>query len=39
MARKANPKLIGFFVGDVMKATGGKGNPKAINEILRRLLA
>jgi aspartyl-tRNA(Asn)/glutamyl-tRNA(Gln) amidotransferase subunit B len=36
---RANPKLIGFFVGDVMKATGGKGNPKAINEILRRLLA
>ena len=33
-----NPKLIGFFVGAVMKETGGKGNPKAINEILRRLL-
>jgi aspartyl-tRNA(Asn)/glutamyl-tRNA(Gln) amidotransferase subunit B len=35
---RANPKLIGFFVGEVMKATGGKGNPKTINEILRRLL-
>jgi aspartyl-tRNA(Asn)/glutamyl-tRNA(Gln) amidotransferase subunit B len=35
---RSNPKLIGFFVGEVMKATGGKGNPKAINEILRRLL-
>jgi aspartyl-tRNA(Asn)/glutamyl-tRNA(Gln) amidotransferase subunit B len=34
-----NPKLIGFFVGAVMKETGGKGNPKAINDILRRLLA
>jgi aspartyl-tRNA(Asn)/glutamyl-tRNA(Gln) amidotransferase subunit B len=34
-----NPKLMGFFVGEVMKRTGGKGNPKAINEILRRLLA
>ncbi len=34
----SNPKLMGFFVGAVMKETGGKGNPKAINEILRRLL-
>jgi aspartyl-tRNA(Asn)/glutamyl-tRNA(Gln) amidotransferase subunit B len=32
------PKLMGFFVGAVMKETGGKGNPKAVNEILRRLL-
>jgi aspartyl-tRNA(Asn)/glutamyl-tRNA(Gln) amidotransferase subunit B len=36
---KESPKLMGFFVGQVMKATGGKGNPKTINEILRRLLA
>src|SRR5262249_48482331 len=35
---KSNPKLMGFFVGAVMKETGGKGNPKAINEILRKLL-
>jgi aspartyl-tRNA(Asn)/glutamyl-tRNA(Gln) amidotransferase subunit B len=35
---KANPKLLGFFVGAVMKETGGKANPKAVNEILRRLL-
>ena len=35
---KTTPKLMGFFVGAVMKETGGKGNPKAINEILRRLL-
>jgi aspartyl-tRNA(Asn)/glutamyl-tRNA(Gln) amidotransferase subunit B len=35
---QGNPKLIGFFVGAVMKETGGKGNPKAINDILRRLL-
>ena len=34
-----NPKLMGFFVGAVMKETGGKGNPKAVNEILKRLLA
>ena len=32
-------KLLGFFVGAVMKETGGKANPKAVNEILRRLLA
>jgi len=35
---KSNPKLMGFFVGAVMKETGGKGNPKAINEILKRFL-
>jgi aspartyl-tRNA(Asn)/glutamyl-tRNA(Gln) amidotransferase subunit B len=34
-----NPKLMGFFVGAVMKETGGKANPKSVNEILRRLLA
>jgi aspartyl-tRNA(Asn)/glutamyl-tRNA(Gln) amidotransferase subunit B len=33
-----NPKLMGFFVGKVMKETGGKGNPKAVNDILRKLL-
>ena len=31
---KANPKLAGWFVGQVMKATGGKANPKAVNEII-----
>ncbi len=31
---KANPKLAGWFVGQVMKATGGKANPKAVNEIV-----
>jgi aspartyl-tRNA(Asn)/glutamyl-tRNA(Gln) amidotransferase subunit B len=36
--RAGNAKLMGFFVGAVMKETGGKGNPKAVNEILRRLL-
>ncbi|HEY2729367.1 MAG TPA: Asp-tRNA(Asn)/Glu-tRNA(Gln) amidotransferase subunit GatB [Polyangia bacterium] len=35
---KDNPKLMGFFVGAVMKETGGKANPKAVNEILKRLL-
>ncbi len=31
-------KLFGFFVGQVMKAMGGKGNPALVNEILRRAL-
>jgi aspartyl-tRNA(Asn)/glutamyl-tRNA(Gln) amidotransferase subunit B len=30
--------LIGYFVGQVMKATKGAANPKAVNDILRRLL-
>jgi aspartyl-tRNA(Asn)/glutamyl-tRNA(Gln) amidotransferase subunit B len=34
-----NPKIIGFFVGNVMKATQGKANPEMVNEILRKLLA
>ncbi len=36
---KANPKLAGWFVGQVMKATGGKANPKAVNEIVAKKLA
>jgi aspartyl-tRNA(Asn)/glutamyl-tRNA(Gln) amidotransferase subunit B len=35
---KVNPKLAGWFVGQVMKATGGKANPKAVNEIVARKL-
>jgi len=31
---KANPKLTGWFVGQVMKATGGKANPAAVNQIV-----
>ena len=30
----ANPKLAGWFVGQVMKATGGKANPKAVNDLV-----
>ncbi|MFQ5535054.1 MAG: Asp-tRNA(Asn)/Glu-tRNA(Gln) amidotransferase subunit GatB [Sphingomonadales bacterium] len=37
--RAGKDKLFGFFVGQVMKATGGKANPKAVNEILRKKLA
>ena len=36
---KENPKLAGWFVGQVMKATGGKANPKAVNEIVSQKLA
>jgi aspartyl-tRNA(Asn)/glutamyl-tRNA(Gln) amidotransferase subunit B len=32
-------KLIGFFVGQVMKATRGKANPKIVNETLKRILS
>ncbi|MCL4141755.1 UNVERIFIED_CONTAM: hypothetical protein GTU68_005649 [Idotea baltica] len=35
---KQNPKLAGWFVGQVMKATGGKANPKAVNEIVAKKL-
>lgn len=31
---KQNPKLAGWFVGQVMKATGGKANPKAVNQLV-----
>ncbi|NKB64810.1 MAG: Asp-tRNA(Asn)/Glu-tRNA(Gln) amidotransferase subunit GatB [Gammaproteobacteria bacterium] len=33
-----NQKVFGFFVGQVMKQTGGKANPKQVNEILRNKL-
>ena len=32
--RGGRKKLMGFFVGQAMKATGGKANPKALQEIL-----
>ncbi|HLF23348.1 MAG TPA: Asp-tRNA(Asn)/Glu-tRNA(Gln) amidotransferase GatCAB subunit B, partial [Burkholderiales bacterium] len=32
---KANDKLIGWFVGQVMKASGGKANPQAVNALLK----
>ena len=31
-------KLLGFFVGQVMKLSGGKANPQLTNEILKKLL-
>jgi aspartyl-tRNA(Asn)/glutamyl-tRNA(Gln) amidotransferase subunit B len=33
---KSNPKAIGWFVGQVMKASGGKANPQAVNDLLRK---
>jgi len=36
--RAGKDKLFGFFVGQVMKATGGKANPAQLNEILRAKL-
>jgi aspartyl-tRNA(Asn)/glutamyl-tRNA(Gln) amidotransferase subunit B len=36
--RGGNEKLFGFFVGQVMKASQGKANPKVVNEILRSKL-
>ena len=35
---KANPKLLGWFVGQVMKASGGKANPQAVNDLLKSKL-
>jgi aspartyl-tRNA(Asn)/glutamyl-tRNA(Gln) amidotransferase subunit B len=35
---KAKPTMLGWFVGQVMKQTGGKANPQALNEILKAKL-
>ncbi len=35
---KAKPTLAGWFVGQVMKATGGKANPQAVNELVKAKL-
>ena len=35
---RANPKLAGWFVGQVMKTTGGKANPQAVQSIVRAKL-
>jgi aspartyl-tRNA(Asn)/glutamyl-tRNA(Gln) amidotransferase subunit B len=37
-AVKAKPTMLGWFVGQVMKSTGGKANPQAVNELLRKKL-
>ena len=35
---KAKPTMLGWFVGQAMKASGGKANPQALNEILKAKL-
>jgi aspartyl-tRNA(Asn)/glutamyl-tRNA(Gln) amidotransferase subunit B len=35
---RTNPKAVGWFVGQVMKASGGKASPQAVNELLTRKL-
>lgn len=35
---REKPKTFGWFVGQVMKATGGKANPAAVNDILKKKL-
>jgi aspartyl-tRNA(Asn)/glutamyl-tRNA(Gln) amidotransferase subunit B len=37
--KSGKDKLYGFFVGQAMKATGGKANPALLNELLRKKLA
>ena len=36
--KNGKDKLFGFFVGQVMKETQGKANPKSVNDILKNLL-
>jgi aspartyl-tRNA(Asn)/glutamyl-tRNA(Gln) amidotransferase subunit B len=35
---KAKPNLLGWFVGQVMKETGGKANPQAVSDLLKKKL-
>ncbi|MCB1545008.1 MAG: Asp-tRNA(Asn)/Glu-tRNA(Gln) amidotransferase subunit GatB, partial [Rhodoblastus sp.] len=35
---KAKPTMLGWFVGQVMKSTGGKANPQAVNDLLKSKL-
>jgi aspartyl-tRNA(Asn)/glutamyl-tRNA(Gln) amidotransferase subunit B len=37
-AVKAKPTMLGWFVGQAMKASGGKANPQALNELLKKKL-
>ena len=36
--KAGNTKLLGFFVGQVLKSTGGKANPKVVNELVAQKL-
>ena len=35
---KSNPKAVGWFVGQVMKSSGGKASPQAVNDLLKKKL-
>ena len=35
---QGNPKVFGWFVGQVMKATQGQANPQLVNEVLKKKL-
>ena len=35
---QAKPTMLGWFVGQAMKASGGKANPQALNDILKAKL-
>jgi aspartyl-tRNA(Asn)/glutamyl-tRNA(Gln) amidotransferase subunit B len=37
-AVRAKPAMLGWFVGQVLRATGGKANPQAVNDALKRRL-
>jgi aspartyl-tRNA(Asn)/glutamyl-tRNA(Gln) amidotransferase subunit B len=37
-AVKSKPSMLGWFVGQVMKATGGKANPAAVSDVLKAKL-
>jgi aspartyl-tRNA(Asn)/glutamyl-tRNA(Gln) amidotransferase subunit B len=37
--RQGKTKLLGFFVGQVMKETAGKANPQQVNELVRKKLS
>ena len=36
--RSGNQKVLGWFVGQIMKATQGKANPGTVNQLLRQKL-
>ncbi len=36
--KAGNTKLLGFFVGQVLKSTGGKANPQAVNKLVAEML-
>jgi Glu-tRNA(Gln) amidotransferase subunit E-like FAD-binding protein len=37
--KEGEDKLLGYFVGQVMKATKGKANPQIVNELLKKKLS